>query len=112
MILGVVHDAVFGPMVLLGMGGVFAEILADTALRPAPFGHATALAMIRSLRGFPLLDGARGRPPADIAALADALARLSVWADRQRGQLASVDINPLLVRPSGVLALDALVVPA
>lgn len=114
MILGVVHDAVFGPMVLLGMGGVFAEILRDTVLRPAPFGRAAARSMIRSLRGFPLLDGARGRPPSDVAALADALVRLSVWADRQRGCLASVDINPLLVRPSGagVLALDALVVPA
>ena len=73
MALGVARDPVFGPVAMVGLGGVFIEILKDVAFRRCPFGDAEAEAMIRSLKGFPLLDGARGRPKADVAALASAL---------------------------------------
>ena len=69
--------------------------------------------MIREILGYPLLAGARGRPPADVGALAGALSLISAYADRFRGELDSIDINPLIVLPEGkgVVAVDALVVP-
>jgi acyl-CoA synthetase (NDP forming) len=111
MILGVQDDAVFGPVVMLGLGGIFVEVLRDVTFRIAPFGIEEARAMIAELRGAAILKGARGQPPADLAALAEALSRLSLFAAAHRGRLASVDINPLLVRPEGqgVAALDALI---
>lgn len=109
-IAGVQRDPAFGPVVMLGLGGVFAEILRDVTFRPAPLEEAEALAMIGELRGAALFDGPRGTPPLDKAALARALAalsRLAVAAD----WIESIEINPLLVLPEGVAALDALVVP-
>jgi acyl-CoA synthetase (NDP forming) len=110
MILGVQSDPVFGPVVLAGFGGIHAELLDDVALRLPPFGAAEAEAMLRGLRGFPLLDGARGKPRADVAALARALARLSEIAAANAGRLLSFDLNPVVVRQSGqgVVVLDAL----
>ena len=113
MILGVQHDPTFGPVVMCGLGGVFVEILADVCFRPAPFDAAEAHRMLRELRGYPLLAGARGRPPGDVDALAAALAALSRFAAAHAGQLESAELNPVLVRPvgQGVVALDALIVP-
>jgi acyl-CoA synthetase (NDP forming) len=102
---------VFGPIVLFGLGGVFVDILRDTAIEPAPFGRDTALSLIKRIKGFPLLDGARGRPPADLNALADVLAKLSVFAVEHAKTVDSLEINPLLALPDGVLALDALLAP-
>jgi acyl-CoA synthetase (NDP forming) len=112
MLAGSVDDPVFGPYVVLGMGGVLSELMADTTLRFAPFDRATALAMIDEVRGARLLRGWRGSPPADLAALADALVRLSWLAHDHAGRIAEIDINPLFVRPAGrgVVAADALVV--
>ena len=109
--LGVKVDPALGAFVAFGIGGVFVEVFRDLAWRPAPFGRSEALAMIREIRGFPLLDGARGRERADLGALADALARLSVFAARHAAELESIDINPFVVRAHGALALDALIVP-
>lgn len=111
MILGVQQDAVFGPVVMLGLGGIFVEVLRDVTFRIAPFGVEEARAMIAELRGAAILKGARGQPPADIDALAEAVSRLSLFAAAQQGRLKSVDINPLLVRAKGdgVAALDALI---
>lgn len=69
--------------------------------------------MLREVRGYPLLEGVRGQPPADVEALAEMLARLSVFAAENRGNVAGVDLNPVLVRPAGqgAVALDALIVP-
>lgn len=109
-IAGVQRDPVFGPVVMLGLGGVFAEILHDVTFRPAPLEEAEALAMIGELRGAALFDGPRGTPPLDKTALAralTALSRLAAAAD----WIESIEINPLLVLPEGVAALDALVVP-
>lgn len=113
LILGSKRDPVFGPVVLVGLGGIFAEIMQDVAIRPAPVDEPEALAMLRGLRAFPLLDGARGRPKADIAAAARAVAALSCFAAQQAATIAEVDINPLLVRPEGqgAVALDALIIP-
>jgi acyl-CoA synthetase (NDP forming) len=111
MILGVQDDAVFGPVVLLGLGGIFVEVLRDVTFRIAPFGVEEAHRMIAELRGAAILEGARGQPPSDLDALAAALSRLSLFAAAQRGQFTSIDINPLLVRPKGegAAALDALI---
>lgn len=112
MVLGVQADPVFGPVVMLGLGGIFVEVMRDVTFRVAPFGLATAQDMIRDLRGAALLDGMRGQPASDKAALAETLVRLSDFAVAQRGHFESIEINPLLVRPEGqgVAGLDALIV--
>ena len=112
-ILGVVQDPVFGPVVMFGLGGVFVETLRDVTFRAAPFGRDEALRMIGEVKGAALLRGTRGRPPADVDALADALAALSRLAAARRDDFAAIDINPFLVRREGrgAVALDALIVP-
>jgi succinyl-CoA synthetase beta subunit len=112
MIAGIVNDAVLGPFVMFGLGGIYAEVLNDTAFRHAPFGKGEAQAMIRELKSFPMLDGARGRPRADVNALAEVLVRLSQIAAANASGLASLDINPLIVTPDGAYAADAVVVAA
>jgi len=113
LIAGVSRDPVFGPVVMVGFGGIYAEILKDVAVQVAPVSEEEALHMIRGLRMFPLLDGARGRPKADVAAAARTVARLSEFACRHAAEVAEIDMNPILVRPEGegVLVLDALMVP-
>ncbi len=110
-ILGVKVDPLFGPAVVLGLGGVLVEVLHDVALRLPPFGMDDARAMIAELRGTAVLSGVRGRPPADVAALADTLVRLGALALAHADRLAALDLNPVLVRPAGhgVVAVDWLV---
>jgi acyl-CoA synthetase (NDP forming) len=111
-ILGVKRDPVFGAAVMIGLGGIFVEIFGDTSLRVPPFGIDTARKMIRELKAFPLLDGARGRKRADVEALAQALVRLGAFADAYGEQFESFEINPLIVLPEGqgVVAVDALLI--
>ena len=110
-IIGVQRDPVFGPVVMFGLGGIFTEVMKDVTFRLAPFGEDEAHEMIRSIKGFPLLDGARGREKCDQDALAAALSRLSVFADANRDVVASIDLNPVVVLPegSGIAALDAVI---
>jgi acetate---CoA ligase (ADP-forming) len=110
-ILGIHRDPVFGPMAMFGLGGIFVEVLKDVVFRRCPFGADEAERMIRSIRGAPLLLGARGRKPADVKALADMLARLSVFAHQAGPRLASVDLNPVFAMPEGegAFAADAVV---
>ena len=108
-ILGIHQDPVFGPVAMVGLGGIFVEILRDVAFRRCPFGPDVAEAMIRGLRGAPLLLGARGRPAADVPALAAMLARLSAFAHAAGPRLRAVDLNPVLALPDGAYALDAVV---
>jgi acyl-CoA synthetase (NDP forming) len=112
LILGYRRDEQLGPMVLLGAGGVTAELYRDTALRLAPLTHAHAEAMIAELKSAPLLDGFRGRPEADVAALADAIVAFSNMIAAIGDQLAEAEINPLFVLPRGrgVVAGDGVVV--
>ncbi len=112
-ILGVQHDPVFGPAVMFGLGGIFAEALGDVVFRIAPFGEDEARRMIREIQGRAVLEGLRGRPRADLEALAKALTALSAFAAATAGQIDSVDINPFIVRPEGqgAVAVDALIIP-
>ncbi len=110
-VLGTVQDPVFGPAVMFGLGGVFVEVLKDASFRLAPFGVDEAHRMIDEIRGRSVLDGVRGAPPADLDALADALARLSVFAAANEDRLESIDINPFNALPEGGVAADALIVP-
>jgi acyl-CoA synthetase (NDP forming) len=116
-ILGARDDPVFGPVVMFGLGGAFVEVLHDVSIRVAPLTRDDAVAMVREVRAFPLLDGARGRPKCDLDALADALLALSRLAMAARGTLDSIDVNPFVAfargaGPGGVsaIALDAVVI--
>jgi len=106
-ILGIARDPVFGPVAAFGLGGIFVEILQDVVVRRCPFGVLEAEAMIRSIKGAPLLLGARGRQAVDIAALATMLARLSVFAHQAGPRLAAIDLNPVFATPTGAFAADA-----
>jgi acetyltransferase len=99
-ILGATRDAVFGPVLLLGLGGTFVEIFRDVAFRAAPLLARDADEMLAELRGRPLLEGARGRPPADVAALRDCLRRLSALA-ADCPEVKELDMNPVIVYPEG-----------
>ncbi|WP_317443937.1 acetate--CoA ligase family protein [Streptomyces collinus] len=112
MVVGVTHDELFGPTVTVGLGGVLVEVLRDAAVRVPPFGEEQARDMLAELRGRALLDGVRGRPPADLDALVEVVLRVQRMALELGGQIAELDINPLLVLPrgQGAVALDALVV--
>jgi acyl-CoA synthetase (NDP forming) len=111
LILGNRHDPSFGLLLLVGLGGIYAEILNDTAIALGPVDAEAAEGMIRSLRGAPLLLGARGRSPLALAGAAAFAARLSALA-ASHPEIAEVEINPLLVLPERVVALDARVVLA
>ena len=106
LIAGCIRDPRFGPVVLVGLGGIYAELLDDIAVALAPVDAAQAEELLRSLRGAAILAGARGRPPLDVRAAAESIAALSRLA-ASRPDLAEIEINPLLVTPSGALALDA-----
>jgi acetate---CoA ligase (ADP-forming) len=103
-------DPHFGPVAMVGAGGVLIEFLKDQALALAPFDAMEARRLIDALALRPLLDGKRGRPPADLAALAEALAAFSVMAADLAALVSEIDANPVLATPDGPLALDALVV--
>ena len=109
-IIGVVNDPFFGPVVMFGLGGVFAELLKDVTYRFAPFDVATAREMIAEIKAAPLLTGYRGSEPLAVDALAQALSRASLLAADHADRIAEIDINPLFVNASGVVAADALIV--
>lgn len=111
-IIGVNNDPQFGPMVMVGMGGVFVEVFKDVALYPAPFGEEEALQMLKSLKSFKLLDGYRGSAKCDIKALCQTIVAISNYAQANKDVLKELDINPLFVYPEGqgVGVADALIV--
>lgn len=111
-IVGVNNDPQFGPTVMFGLGGIFVEILKDVALRVAPLARQDALSMISEIKGYKVLAGARGRPRADIDAIADVLVKVSRMVMELEDLVAELDINPLLVLPEGqgVRVADALVI--
>ncbi|MEU6991478.1 acetate--CoA ligase family protein [Streptomyces sp. NPDC046465] len=112
MVVGVTHDALFGPTVTVGLGGVLVEVLRDAAVRVPPFGEDQAKAMLSELRGAALLDGVRGAAPADIDALVEVVLRVQRMALELGDDIAELDINPLMVLPrgQGAVALDAFAV--
>ena len=106
LIIGCLRDPRFGPVVLVGVGGVYAELLHDVRLALAPAGADELEALILSLRGAGVLTGARGRAPVDVRAAAEAAAALSRVA-AAHPEIAEIEVNPLLVTPSGAVGLDA-----
>jgi acyl-CoA synthetase (NDP forming) len=110
MIAGIVSDRDYGPMVMVGWGGIHAEVLDDKALAPAPITPATARRMLTRLRGHRLLQGLRGETPRDVDAMAEFLVRLSHLAWDARGSLAEFDVNPVFVHEvgGGITVVDAL----
>ena len=110
MMAGIVIDPQFGPMVMVASGGVFAEVLDDTALAPAPLSLEQSYALIERTKGSKLLDGIRGQPEADRASLADFLVKLSNMAVDLQHDLVEFDVNPVFVHPrgQGLTVVDAL----
>jgi acyl-CoA synthetase (NDP forming) len=104
-LVGVMQEPVFGPLVVFGPGGVTSGILGDHAARLSPLTDTDADELIQSVQAAPLLAGHRGTPPADTAALADLLLRVSRLAD-DLPEVAELDLNPVMVRPDGVTAAD------
>jgi acyl-CoA synthetase (NDP forming) len=109
--LGLINDPQFGPVVMVGAGGVLVELMRDARYALAPFGPKTARRLLDGLAIRPLLDGMRGGPPADIDAAADAIARFSVLAADLADAIGECDVNPLIVGKSGAVAVDALIIP-
>ncbi len=114
MIVGAKIDPAFGQFVVVGTGGVLAELIDDVVIAPAPVDAAAARELIERLRGAKLLHGYRGAPPGDLPAFAELVARFSRLAADHAAHLWEADLNPVLVRPSGLgaIALDALLVAA
>jgi acetyltransferase len=111
MILGIKRDPLFGPVVLCGFGGILVEVLKDVVIGIPPLTRDQAHDMLKRLRGFTILGGVRGKPPADVDALLDAIAGVSQLAVALGNQLLGLDINPMIVLPKGegALAVDAVV---
>ncbi len=111
MILGVKPDPMFGPVVLCGLGGILVELLKDVCVGIPPLTRQDAFAMLARLRGFAMLGGLRGKPPADLDALCNTIVGVSRLAMSLDDQLLGLDINPLIVMPKGqgVIAVDAVV---
>jgi acyl-CoA synthetase (NDP forming) len=109
--LGVVHDPQFGPLVMVAAGGVLVEVFADRAFALPPLDEAGADRLLSRLAVRRLLDGVRGGPPADVAALRTAVVRLSAVARELGDLIDALDVNPMIVGPAGALAVDGLVIP-
>jgi acyl-CoA synthetase (NDP forming) len=112
-IIGTMLDKTFGPMIMVGLGGITTELFRDVIYRPAPVSAAEASAVLAELKAAPLLGGFRGAAKADIAALAQLISQISVLAAQYSQQISEIEINPVLVHAEGqgITIVDALVVP-
>jgi acyl-CoA synthetase (NDP forming) len=106
MLIGVVHDPLFGPVIACGAGGTSVELLRDVSVRITPLTDRDPVEMLTSLATFPLLEGYRGAPPGDVAALEDAILRVSAMVEAH-AEIAELDCNPVVVLPTGVTVVDA-----
>ena len=109
LITGIVRDPAWGLMLAVGLGGIWVEVLRDAALLPLPVSPGEVIGALRELRGLPVLRGARGTPPADLARVAEVIADIAAVAVSLGDRLESLEVNPLLVRGDQVEALDALI---
>jgi len=111
-IIGTMLDKTFGPMVMVGFGGITAELFRDVIYRPAPVSVPEASAMLAELKAAPLLNGFRGAATADIGALSQLISQVSVVAEQHAKEISEIELNPVLVHPEGqgVTIVDALVV--
>ena len=110
LIIGTQRDPVMGPVIMVGLGGIYTEILQDVRLSLAPVSAARALSMLQSLRGAAIFQGARGQQAINLKAAADAISRLSVLAVNNVKHISSIEINPLRATNNKVIALDALII--
>jgi len=112
MILGISRDPDFGPILMVGLGGIHVEVLRDVAFAPVPIGRDEALFLLDALKGAPLLGGVRGTPPVDRSALADLMMTLSRFAADHADLIEEIDLNPVIVHPQGqgLSVVDALIV--
>ncbi len=112
MILGITRDRDFGPMLMVGLGGIHVEVLRDVVFSPVPIGRDEALSLLGDLKGAAVLDGVRGAPPADRAALAELIAALSRFAADHGDLIEEIDLNPVIVHAQGqgLTVVDALIV--
>jgi acyl-CoA synthetase (NDP forming) len=108
---GLTRDRTFGPVIMFGLGGIFVEVLNDVAFRVVPLQPKDARAMIREIRGFPILQGSRGALSADLGALEIMLLKLSTLAE-QHPEVHEIDLNPVIAYPTGAVAVDARVLLA
>ncbi len=106
LLMGVVHDESFGPVIACGAGGTSVELLGDASVRITPLTDLDASEMLRSLRTFPLLEGYRGSLPCDVAAVEEMLLRLSALVEGHP-EIAELDANPVVVSPDGAVIVDA-----
>lgn len=110
-IVGMTTDPQFGPVMMFGLGGIMVEVLGDVAFRLAPLGEGDARDMIDEIQGRQVLDGVRGQPPVDIAAIEAMLDRVSEFA-AAHPEVAELDLNPVIASPEGAIAVDARIVLA
>jgi acetyl-CoA synthetase (ADP-forming) len=110
-IVGLTKDPQFGPVIMFGLGGVFVEVLKDVAFRIVPLEPRDAAEMVREIKGYPVLEGVRGRPPADVAAIESLILGVSEFAEAHP-EVAELDLNPVFVYPEGAVAVDARIVVA
>jgi acetyltransferase len=106
LLLGLVRDPQFGPLVMVGFGGVYVEILNDTAMRLTPLGFVDAREMLDELKMAPLLHGVRGEAAVDVAGLCDTVCRFAQLGT-ELPELMELEVNPLVASPRGVVAVDA-----
>jgi acyl-CoA synthetase (NDP forming) len=103
-------DELFGPVVTFGLGGIFVEVYGDVTFRVPPFDELEARRALEELKGMAVLRGARGRKPADVDAFVDTIMKVQRLATDLAGDVRELDINPLVIKSRGAVALDALVV--
>ena len=108
-IVGISKDPQFGPVMMFGLGGILVEVRKDVAFRIVPLEPKDAREMIREIKGFPVLEGVRGQPPADIAALENLILKVSEFVEAHP-EIDELDLNPVFAYPDGALAVDARVV--
>ena len=111
MVVGARNDPLFGPLIVMGLGGILVEVLKDTALAPAPVTPAEALGLLRQLKGVKLLEGFRGMAAVDMQRLAEVISNVSLFAADHRDSVAELDVNPLICAGDRITAVDALIVP-
>jgi acetate---CoA ligase (ADP-forming) len=107
---GMIYDEQYGPVLVIGTGGVYVEVLKDVVLSRVPISPSRAEDLVRELRGFAFLDGARGRPKLDVRGFAEFISRVSHLVNDNVGRVLELDINPVIVRPTGAIVVDALIV--
>lgn len=108
-IVGMSKDPQFGPVLMFGLGGIFVEVLKDVAFRIVPLEARDARQMVREIKGFPVLEGVRGQPPADLAALEGMILKLSEFVEAHP-EIEELDLNPVFAYADGVIAVDARIV--